>query len=343
MTEYFILYASIIIVYLFKHLKYISSKQSMIAISFFIIGFAAFRFNIGWDYKIYTNIIKNYQATGELIYKRDEFFSNILYVISGNTTIYLFFVMTSILTYYLILKRILITTDNYIHSVLFFVSFPLFYLNSFSVIRNFIAIAICFYASKYILEKKPIKYVLLIIIASQFHTTALIMLLGYIPMFINISPLLSIISLFIISMSSMFWKELLLSKDLGMYNTYLKLEESTDGQLSFYILLLLFIYFSIYGLTKQFENREFNNYFFLYTIGISIFISFWGMGVFSHRLSLYFTIFSLLLIPFTLKTYFEKIFFQIFSLILFIFMLYKYSLLLDNPYVPYQNIISLWV
>ena len=53
------------------------------------------------------------------------------------------------------------------------------YLYSFTQVRQYIAIAIFLYATKYITEKKKIKYFLSICIAALFHKTALI----YLPIY----------------------------------------------------------------------------------------------------------------------------------------------------------------
>lgn len=63
-------------------------------------------------------------------------------------------------------------------SMILFVTFPLFYLNSFGVIRNFSAIAIVFYANRFILEKKLLN-IFCNNIASQFHKSALIGIVFY--------------------------------------------------------------------------------------------------------------------------------------------------------------------
>lgn len=45
--------------------------------------------------------------------------------------------------------------------------------------RQFVAVCICFYAFKFLVEKKPIAYYLLVILAISFHLTAVVMLLAY--------------------------------------------------------------------------------------------------------------------------------------------------------------------
>lgn len=45
--------------------------------------------------------------------------------------------------------------------------------------RQFVAVCICFYAFKFLTEKKPVKYFLLVLLAISFHLTAIVMLFAY--------------------------------------------------------------------------------------------------------------------------------------------------------------------
>ncbi|MBR3909090.1 MAG: EpsG family protein [Clostridia bacterium] len=45
--------------------------------------------------------------------------------------------------------------------------------------RQFVAVCICFYAFKFLVEKKPVMYYLLVLLAISFHLTAIVMLFAY--------------------------------------------------------------------------------------------------------------------------------------------------------------------
>lgn len=45
--------------------------------------------------------------------------------------------------------------------------------------RQFVAVCICFYAFKFLVERKPVKYYLLVLLAISFHLTAIVMLFAY--------------------------------------------------------------------------------------------------------------------------------------------------------------------
>jgi hypothetical protein len=70
------------------------------------------------------------------------------------------------------------TTVNMPYSVLIFIVSG-FYFWSFNVVRQMCAMAIFLFAYQFIEKKQPLKYVLLILCASEFHTTALL----YLPVY----------------------------------------------------------------------------------------------------------------------------------------------------------------
>lgn len=70
--------------------------------------------------------------------------------------------------------------------------------------RQFIAVCIMFYAFKFIVEKKPIKYYLCLLIAANFHLTALVMLPAYFFARLKSWKRTMIILLFVLSIACLF-------------------------------------------------------------------------------------------------------------------------------------------
>ncbi|MCL2065264.1 MAG: EpsG family protein [Candidatus Cloacimonetes bacterium] len=77
-----------------------------------------------------------------------------------------------------VFKAIYDLSANVFLSVYLFISMY-FYYYSFNGIRQCIAVAICFFGYKHLLNRKLLKYILCILVAAQFHTTAYIMLPVY--------------------------------------------------------------------------------------------------------------------------------------------------------------------
>lgn len=339
MYPYFIFYLTLILCLVLFYTKDIRKKYIAFISSFIIILFAAIRYDVGWDYNVYERILNIYKATGVIIYERDELFSNWLYTFSINTNIYLFFVITSILTYGLVCITLYKYSKDYMVSVLLFVIFPLFYLNSFSVIRNFLAVAITFYGIKYILEKKLLRYIITIVLASMFHKSALIALIGILPLLINITPIVSIITMLFLLLLKPLIYTIMTTLNLGVYNLYINTGTSTNGQTAF--LLLAGIYTLVILRIFKEKDQSFNKYFFLFSIGISIFVLFWGMGELSHRLSLYFTIYVLLLIPYVVRSKLTLLLYVTACSILFLYIIVTYGNMMQSDFVPYKTLFEL--
>src|SRR5699024_2730314 len=123
-----------------------------------------------------------------------EYLSRLLVILSRNfNKPFLFFIINSGLVLYLIGKTIVDYSDDRWLSIVIFVTFPLFYLNSFSIVRFFTAVALVFYGFRYIEKGMLIKYAITVLIASLFHTTALIALVFYFLRYVKIKPLYQLI------------------------------------------------------------------------------------------------------------------------------------------------------
>lgn len=77
-------------------------------------------------------------------------------------------------------------SDNYFFSILFMISLSYYYF-SMTGLRQTLAFGICFFAFEMIYKKKRIMFILLVILASMFHSSALIFLIIYICANIPIS------------------------------------------------------------------------------------------------------------------------------------------------------------
>lgn len=87
------------------------------------------------------------------------------------------------------------------HSPSILISFFVFFASTEFIFlingsRQFIAVSICFYAFKYLINKNPVKYYAFVLIAMSFHMTAIIMLIAY-PI-ANMKPFKGKIFIFII-------------------------------------------------------------------------------------------------------------------------------------------------
>lgn len=82
-------------------------------------------------------------------------------------------------------------------SYIIYLGLPVFLLQ-FSGLRQDIAIGLCFLSLLYIEEKKPVKFLLLVVMASLFHGSALIFVVAYPLYHIRINHKIKIISFFVL-------------------------------------------------------------------------------------------------------------------------------------------------
>lgn len=100
-----------------------------------------------------------------------------VYLFRSFTDNYSFFLVAHAVIYYFLFFK-----ANKFLSPYPFLSLLIFYAVTMGILgsnRQLIALVICFYSLKFILEKKPIKFFLLVFIAFLFHTSALMFLVYY--------------------------------------------------------------------------------------------------------------------------------------------------------------------
>lgn len=319
---------------LFYSQKNNEEKLNFFKISSIIITilFLGLRYANGWDYMQYYYTIENYLDTN--IVSRGEFANNLLIYIARvlGSPVY-FFLINAAIQIILISKTLLKYSDNFWLSFIFYITFPLFFLNSFSVIRMFTAISITFFGYKYIVERKPLRYLISVLIASGFHMTALVAILFYPLSLIKIKRVTVIISLilgtFVVSFSNF-----IVTKYFPVYLVYLNRTEIQEGTKAVYIFLLIGLL--VFVFLNRLVEDDFSSLFFLF--GLLIYIAFLGYGTVSHRLSLYGTIFSTLLVPKIINIFPKKIkYLIIVFFLIFCTIMYFYTLNVGRAtYLPYR-------
>jgi len=178
-----------------------------------------------------------------------------------------------------------------------------YYIMTFSGIRQWLAIVIIFYASKYIFEMKYVKFSLFVLGASFFHNTAVIAIaiplfdiifskLKYRPqrkmlvLIIFLAPIILIVGIFLEYKINF----------ITQYSYYIdnsKWNGSTGLIIWIRILIGLFIYFSYK--VKDFDNPDFyKRVFRIYFVGLLITVPGYYVSNLS-RVGLYFSVFEIIL------------------------------------------------
>lgn len=150
---------------------------NVIIISLLVV-FSGLRYGIGVDFHSYVDhfrtIINGYDSSLEFGL---VFIGNLVGLVGG--TPQLVFLISSIITIFLFSSFIKNHSYNYLLSWVVFISFGTFYLASFNLVKQYIAISIFAYSIKFIKEANFYKYVATIIAASLFHVSAVLLVPMY--------------------------------------------------------------------------------------------------------------------------------------------------------------------
>lgn len=142
---------------------------------FSLVLFSAVR-SVGSDWLLYKNIYLTqlYPLRFDVGYK---YMMKIFYSIFKSNYFW-FTLFNSIVTIGLISSNIKKQSKNFYLSLFFFIVLG-FYTKSYNIMKQMFAVALTFYASKYLVNRNMIRYICCIIFASFFHKTALIMIPFY--------------------------------------------------------------------------------------------------------------------------------------------------------------------
>lgn len=158
-----------IIVLSFSEYKRFSSLFIFIS----IFTMSALRYDVGWDYSEYVGLIES--GVDKVNSSRMEPLSKVLLSLGAYLKFYpIVFIFYSFLTLFVVHKMISRFSASHSISWLVYFCMPLFFLASLSTIRQSLSMALVFYSFMYLFNNKIEKYILVVIIASLFHYSALI-------------------------------------------------------------------------------------------------------------------------------------------------------------------------
>lgn len=330
MLPYIFFYLIILFVGLWNTKK-INFKYRMLFFTVFI--FSALRFDVGYDYENYYKIILNLALTN---YTQFELIPRYIAELSNYIDFtQLFFIVTSYIIVYSVHYVLKNYSKDYFLSLLIFISIPYFYFVSFSIIRQYCAVAIVFYGIKYIVQRKFSFYVATVIVASLFHYSAIVAVIIY---FLNRISLNRVTSIALI-ISSFFVTSVLLDVivQIPRYASYADYNTGTGTSMQVFLLLMAVVFILFFDAFKSIEARF---YYTVFIVGVCVYSAFILMGEAAARISGYFIIYLILLIPELRYKFKKKQFYLV--VILFSMSMYAITFYLSyaNPHknhlVPYQ-------
>ena len=301
-----------------------------------IIFITIFRFDVGFDYIGYfQNIypIFDYQS-----YNRLEPFGKMAMNISHYyNNPQLFFILYGIVTFTCLLFVFTKYSKNIFLSIFFYLAF--FYLPGLSTIRQEAAVFITFAGYYFIKRNKPLVYLLICLLASLFHSSALIAIFFYPFLKINKIKNTIISALAIIAFMGILMKIILSIPTFAAYYHYIEDAESyKGGSMIRYLYLLVSILLFILSLTKY--QNELTKLSLLSLIGCSI--SFILGGHIGGRIAEYFTIYLCIGISNILACNYKKYIMPVGISLSLLFLANIYISMKNptkSPYTPYKSVL----
>lgn len=300
MIIYIVLYIVLYIIYFLS--LYINKKATykLLHLSFLILlVFSSFRYMVGWDYSAYYDAVKysidnNITTGGELLTIALVNLTRQL----GKPYVY-FLINAAILIYsvqYLIKKYSL---EPWL-SFFIFLGFPLFYLNSLSVVRTFTALGLILIAVSLLQKRRLPTYFAIVIIASLFHKSALFAL--FFPLFLYFKPskTLWIILLSAAPFLGNLGTSILMQYIpiyLPKYTDYVNDTDSQQGTKAIVILIVSAIIFILFHKKSNYTDDSYENFYHIFIFGVFFYLVLLSTGTAAHRTSLYATIFLIILLP----------------------------------------------
>ena len=328
-----------------KYDKNTPSYFFTIPIFLLLFFISTFRGDFTTDYKNYTSLFNLYNkySFSELLTAGFQneigfIYTNKIIGLFTDDVIYFFAIMSFFILFGFIHHFKKYSVNIWL-SVLMFVTAGSFYA-SFNITRHIFAVAIIFAGSTYLYQRKFFKWVLVVILATLFHKTAIIM----IPFYFILNFRIKIRNWILIALCSaitiLLFDNIVQFAQQYFYEQYSEDSYGMWGQaISNIVLPVAFLIFSLFHLNKIDSNNTMHRIWF----NAVIFYAFFNILALQiemvERLGRFFAPYILLLIPYIfskMKNKYLKITYM--TGLILILVLYNYIILSDSVFDPYYFI-----
>ncbi|MBQ3470523.1 EpsG family protein [Candidatus Saccharibacteria bacterium] len=297
------------------------------------------RFNVGTDYSSYYNY-----------YMHGSFVDPGFYLISSIARMFdncqvMFFIYNALTLLFVFLG--IGNMKKECRPIAYLCFLFLFFTTSFNAMRQMLAVSIVFFSYKYAMNKKILSFVILTLIASLFHITAIFGLIIY-PLLrikrraIKVAASVAVLCVAIGCQGVIGGiSELSAFEHFSMYQNY---NGSGFSNASFFFELLVLAYLASFYRQIAKKDESFAGYFFVYFVGVILLLT--GFySPFVKRIALYFTISSITLlpvIPFSCKNGKDKMLNQVIIVAFIMSRFIVQSFLLGQADIIPYNCVGLW-
>lgn len=333
----------IFLIFIFK--KSLDSKKMTLAdyiVYIYMVSICGLRYMVGSDYLYY---IKMYGDIDR--YVRVEFFERIIIKLFNhlNFSVYFFIFFMAAITFWILFKAIKKNSKKPAVTLFMFVTFGYFAM-AFNGVRQALAIVIGLYSIKYIFENHMLKYIISILFATLCHKTALVMLPLYFLKYIKLDKKKMYILFFIMLLSFVLYNPLMnfITTNFEQYKVYSIRDNLTfwvPGAGTYIISLfhLILILLSIKNIDKLKEKSFKNDIYVKIFLMSTVFYSLNMVNALMSRMAMYFSVFSIYLLPDLFEIINKKkdklINFIIYTMLVLYFIVHIVSF---NDMLPYRTI-----
>lgn len=304
---------------------------------------SAFRYDVGQDYLSYRNSIINLDSN---FYNSELINKGLFYAAHLLSLPQLYFIITTGIIFLIIDTTIKRYSNYYTLSFLIFLSFPLFFANSLTIIRQFVAMSIVFYSVKYIIEKRSFfKFSILILLAIGFHTSAIV---AFPIFFLSKIKIKSWVYLVMFGFPIIL-KEILvyiIANYAPSYNKYITYKYGLDagGGKAIYLFMLVCAFLLLFQ--KRINRISENNRFYLNSTLFGTII-YWALLDFGHigmRIGSFYLMFCIVLLPNSIRIFVSdnrKYMVYLLYMLCFLVFLTTFGVGIKNgesSYIPYKFI-----
>lgn len=328
--------------------SYIVIKSILIAVPFLcMLLIAGVRYDVGTDYMTYKDIFSWIRMDNAPYIEPGYRFLNV-FIRYFTTNFVWIFLASSFITLLFFYRGIITLSSNQCMSIYLFITMG-YYFYSFNAVRQYMALAVSFYASKYLKNGEFLKYTCFIIFAALFHKSVLIM----IPLYFLLRLRFKVSYYFIISLFAA--GTLLLHKQIlnlifqFIYSAYNNSDflDFHFSYLNIAISIIVFIGTMIYY--KPLLSRDRGNIIYINAsfFSLILFLFMGWLGLFVSRLGVYLSVYFIITIPEIIacesKSSAKKLYTVIIYGCLFILwvMIMKKNLNSASRLLPYQTIFTI--
>ena len=162
-----------------RSVKSVQNRLYMTGIFLILFTVAALRFDIGNDYRQYTQTAHEAYVGGYVVTEAGfNVLVRFLYGIVGGECYELVFAVFAFATLYFFLRAFWQQSVDFSQTFFLFMMLGL-YFQTFNTVRYYLALALALYSMKYVLERDAIKFVCWIVAAAFFHKSVLLVLPMY--------------------------------------------------------------------------------------------------------------------------------------------------------------------